>query len=156
LQQAQPQNLVEHFQAFRSAINWSEKFVLGLIAFQIVMFFLCIYVSRKDRGLAPRLTLLVIIAIVIKSAEWLNAMGEEHWESFASQDYFDKRGVFVGIMLSGPLLFDSLLMLVFFMREASLLLVEVKRTEIQRKKEKQKGGGKSKTTGKRSKTNKQD
>jgi len=158
--QAQPENIMEHLQAFRSAINWSEKFVLGLIAFQIVMFFLCFYVSRKDLGVAPRLTLLVVIGVIVRSSEWLNAKGEQHWESFATQDYFDKGGIFTIIMLSGPLLLDSLMMLLFFMREAAVLLVQVKRTEIQRKSQKQSGkgngGGKKKNAGKRPKTKKQD
>jgi len=157
--QSQPQNAMEHLEAFGSAINWSEKFILGLVAFQVVMFFSCLHFSRKDRGLAPRVTLLVIIFIVVRSAEWLNAQGEEHWESFATQDYFDKRGIFVGIMLSGPMLLDSLMMLLLFMREAASLLVQVKRTEIQRKKQKNDGkatGGKKKITGKRAKTKKQD
>ena len=83
-------------------------------------------------------------------------MGGEHWESFATQDYFDKRGYFIGIMLCGPLLLDVLMMLLFFMREASLLLVQVKRTEIQRKKQKKNGNGKEKPKGNRPKTEKQD
>mmetsp|Transcript_15004 Transcript_15004/g.30913 ORF Transcript_15004/g.30913 Transcript_15004/m.30913 type:complete len:302 (-) Transcript_15004:411-1316(-) len=148
--QAQPETPMEHLQAFKSAINWSEKFVVGLVCFQVVMFLLCFYFSRKDRGLAPRVCLLVFIAAVVRSAEWLNAQGEEHWESFATQDYFDKKGIFVGIMLSGPLLLDSLMMLVFFIMEAATLLVQVKRTEIQRKKV-----GKKKEKH-RAKTNKQD
>ena len=158
LPQARPQTLTEHFQAFKSAINWSEKFILGLIVFQIVMFLLCFWVSRKDRGLAPRLILMAVIFVIVRSAEWLNDLGEEHWESFATQDYFDKRGIFVAIMLSGPLLLDVLMMLLFFIREASVLLVQVKRTEIQRKKERQqdkqkKGTG---TRGKKNKEKKQD
>ena len=122
------------------------------------MFFLCLYVSQRDRGLAPKLALMSFIFIVVRSAEWLNAKGEEHWESFATQDYFDKRGIFVSIMLCAPLMLDVLMMLLFFMKEASSLLVEVKRTEIQRKKQKEKenGGGKKKTKGSRSKTQKQD
>lgn len=149
---------MEHVEAFRSAINWSEKLIIGLIGFQIVMFCLCLYFSQKDRGLAPRVTLLVVIGIVVRSAEWLNARGEEHWESFATQDYFDKRGIFVGIMLSGPLLLDVLMMLILFIREAALLLVQVKRTEFRKKKRNQtdKGAGENKTKDKRSKTDKQD
>lgn len=150
--QAQPENLREHFDAFRSAINWSEKFVLGLIAFQIVMFFLSLYVAQRDRALAPKLVVMTFIFIVVRSAEWLNTKGEEHWESFATQDYFDDRGLFLGIMLVGPLMLDIFMMLIFFMREASLLLVEVKRTEIKRKK----GKEKKKSKGSRSKTEKQD
>ena len=115
------------------------------------MFVLCLLASRKDKGLAPRLILMTIIFVVVRSAEWLNEKGAEHWESFATQNYFDKRGIFLAIMLSGPLLFDVLMMLLLFIREAAMLLVTVKRTEIQRKKESQKG-----SRGKKTKARKQD
>lgn len=158
--QAGPQTVTEHFQAFRSAINWSEGFIVGLIVFQIIMFVLCFLVSRRDGGLAPRLALMVFVFAVVRSAEWLNAMGEEHWESFATQDYFDKRGIFVAIMLSGPLLLDVLMMLLFFIREASVLLVEVKRTEIRRKKAAQQSNNNNNaatgTRGKKTKAKKQE
>ena len=118
------------------------------------MFLLCLFVSTKDRGLAPRVCVLLFIGIIVRSAEWLNLLGEEHWESFANQDYFDKRGVFIGIMLCAPLLLDSLMMLLFFMKEASTLLVHVKRNEIkQKKKSTGNDGGKKKTN--RAKTKKQ-
>ncbi|VEU36692.1 unnamed protein product [Pseudo-nitzschia multistriata] len=156
--QAQPQSAREHFDAFRSAINWSEKFVIGLVCFQIVMFLLCLYFSKKDRGLAPRISLLVFIGIVVRAAEWLNSIGADHWESFATQDYFDKKGIFVGIMLCAPLLLDSLMMLLFFMKEASTLLVQVKRNEIKQKQKKKSKSddGKKEKVGGRTKTKKQD
>lgn len=116
------------------------------------MFFLCLYVSQRDRALAPKLVVMTFIFIVVRSAEWLNAKGEEEWESFATQDYFDDRGLFLGIMLCGPLMLDVLMMLIFFMKEASSLLVQVKRTEIKRKKEKEK----KKSKGSRSKREKED
>ena len=116
------------------------------------MFFLCLYVAQRDRALAPKLVVMTFIFIVVRSAEWINTKGEEHWESFATQDYFDDRGLFLGIMLVGPLMLDIFMMLIFFMREASLLLVEVKRTEIKRKK----GKEKKKSKGSRLKTEKQD
>jgi Na+-transporting methylmalonyl-CoA/oxaloacetate decarboxylase gamma subunit len=37
-------------------------------------------------------------------------------------------------MISGPLLFDCLIMLILFVREASQLLVQVKTNELKRKK----------------------
>ena len=33
---------------------------------------------------------------MVYSAEWLNRLGAAHWREFATQDYFDKSGVFVG------------------------------------------------------------
>lgn len=147
---------MEHFDAFRSAITWSEAFILGLIAFQIAVFFLCHYVSRREGALTPRVCMLVFIGVIVRSAEYLNIWGANNWERFATQDYFDKRGVFVGIMLSGPLLLDSLMMLFMFVAEAGSLLVKVKKKEMKHKKKKvpnATGNNKQET---RSKTNKQD
>lgn len=144
--QVSPQGPFEHLDAFRSAITWSEKFIIGLVCFQIFMFLTCLYISRKNSGLIPRASLLVFIAVVVRSGEWLNEQGQTHWEQFATQDYFDKRGIFISITLAGPLLLDSLMMLIIYLSEASKLLVEVKRNEF-----KQKKGGKknSKTTNKK-------
>ena len=94
------------------------------------MFLLCLWASRPNRGTAPRIFILVVIGATVRCAEWLNRFGAENWEKFASQDYFDNRGIFVSSMLSGPLLLDCLLMLMLFVREASQLLVQVKRNEL--------------------------
>jgi len=98
------------------------------------MFILCLWASKKSRGLGPRVVVMVLIAAIVRSAEWLNGLGARNWRQFATQNYFDKRGIFIGIMLCAPLLVDSFIMLLFFVREASHLLVEVKREELVRKK----------------------
>jgi hypothetical protein len=77
---------------------------------------------------------MVLIGLVVRSSERLNDYGARHWKSFATQNYFDSRGVFTAIMLCGPLLVCSFIMLVFFLKEASQLLVQVKRAELRRKK----------------------
>lgn len=120
-----------------------------MIVFQMVFFLLCLYVSRKDRGLVPRVATLVLIGGLVRSAEWINTWAGEHWESFAMQNYFDSRGIFISIFLSGPLLVDSLLMLLMYLSEAGQLLVEVKKQELKNKKKKQN------TTSSKSKTKKQ-
>jgi len=136
-----PSTPLEHMEAFRSAITWSETFIQCLVGFQIFMFCLCLWVSRRDRGLTIRVSVLVMIGIMVRSAEFLNRQGSLHWKEFCTQNYFDRRGIFMGVMVCGPLLFDCLVMLIFFVREAGLLLVQVKREEIVRK---QKGSKKSK------------
>lgn len=153
-----PQTPREHFDAFRSAITWSENFILGLIAFQVLMFVLSLAVSRRDGPLTPRVCVLLFIGIVVRSAERLNSLGSQHWKSFATQDYFDSRGVFVGIMLCGPLLLDCLMMLFMFLREASTLVVQVKKEELKRKKKKKdsNNGTQSTATTEQTKAKKQD
>jgi TRAP-type uncharacterized transport system fused permease subunit len=126
--------------AFRQAITWSEPFILALAAFQLVMFVLCLWASRRDAGLTSRIVLMVTIAVLVKSAEYLNQTAGEHWESFATQNYFDDRGVFVAIMFCSPLLLDSFIMLVMFLREAGQLLIHVKRAEIKKKRQPAKEG----------------
>jgi hypothetical protein len=132
---------MEHFHAFRSAIRWTEPFVLCLIGFQIFMFLVCIWASRKDRGMTPRLIILVVIGVTVRSAERLNNLAAQNWESVATQDYFDRRGIFVGIMLCGPLVLDCMMMLLLFLREAAQLLIQVKKREITQKKKEEKGSG---------------
>lgn len=139
---------MEHFNAFRSAITWSETFILSLVAFQISMFCMTLWVSRRDRGLTARVSVMVSIFIIVRSAEWLNQLGGKHWESFATQNYFDRKGIFVSIMLCFPLILDCLMMLLFFVAEAGQLLVQVKKHELKKKKSKKEdsnGKGRSKT-----------
>eukprot|EP00980_Cylindrotheca_fusiformis_P010099 scaffold2243_cov122-Cylindrotheca_fusiformis.AAC.15 len=128
-----PSSLWEHFQAFKSAITWSETFIQCLVAFQVFMFFSSLWVSRKDGSLTTRVVLMVFIGTLVRSAEWLNDLGSKNWQKFSTQNYFDRRGIFFAVMVCGPLLLDCLMMLLLFVKEAGQLLVEVKRGEIRRK-----------------------
>jgi len=125
---------MEHFHAFRHAITWSEPFILSLVAFQICMLLICIRVSRRGCGVVPRIVVMALIAAIVRSAEHLNRHAARNWETIATQNYFDQRGIFTSIMLCAPLLFDCFVMLVLFLREASQLLVQVKTAEMKKKK----------------------
>lgn len=126
---------MEHFHAFRSAITWDEPFILSLLAFHVVMFLLCYWASRKNRGIAARCTVMVLVGALVRGAQYINDFAASRWESFATQNYFDKNGVFIGIMFCGPLFLNCFMMLILSLREASQLLVEVKTMEIKRKRE---------------------
>lgn len=123
---------MENFHAFRSAITWSEPFIVALVAVQVGMLALSVYVSRRDHGLSPRLAMMAIIAVTVKSSEYLNRLAAQNWDAFCTQNYFDARGVFMSVMVCAPLLLDSLLMLLFFLREASQLLVRVKTMQLKK------------------------
>lgn len=131
--QKAPDGFIEHFHAFRHAITWTEPFVIGILAFHVVMFLFTVWASRKQRSLAPRVILMLVILGIVRMAETLNDLGAKQWRLFATQNYFDRRGIFVSIMLCAPLLLDSLLMMLLFLREASQLLIEVKTAQIRRK-----------------------
>jgi len=45
-------------------------------------------------------------------AEKMNRYLGENWKSFASQNYFDRSGVFISVIWSGPLIFISIVSVV--------------------------------------------
>jgi transmembrane protein 18 len=118
------------------------------------MFSLSVYVSKTDRGLGPRLAVMVLIAVIVKSSEYANKLAGENWRSFCTQNYFDSHGVFMTVLVCSPLLLDSLIMLFLFLREASQLLIQVKKRQLKQKRnakaaQQQKGDGKGKRRSKK-------
>lgn len=106
---------------------------------------MCTILATKKGGMTSRFSVMGTIFIVVRSAEKLNDYGSETWEKFASQNYFDKTGVFVSLMVSAPLLFVSACMLIAILREATTLLIDVKTHEIKAKaRQGGKRGGKTK------------
>ncbi len=94
--------------------------------------------------MVSRIVVLLIVGVLVRCSELLNAYAARNWEAFATQNYFDRAGIFTGLFFSGPLLLDSFMMLMLMLREASSLLIEVKQMEIkkrqQAKKSKKDGG----------------
>ena len=101
------------------------------------MFLVMIYISRPGRNMAPRFLYMAVVYSLVRLAERLNQYASQHWQDWAiTQNYFDEKGIFVSILLCAPLLVDSFIMLVLFLREASQLLVQVKRQQLAQKKKK--------------------
>jgi transmembrane protein 18 len=131
--QAPQTSIWQQLDAFRHAITWSETFILSIICFQILVFGVSCYACRSSTSMGFRITLMSLIAVVVRTTERLNDYGSQHWKSWGiSQNYFDQGGIFVCIMISAPLLVDCLIMLLAFLREASQLLVVVKSAQIKR------------------------
>jgi hypothetical protein len=91
---------------------------------------------------------------LVRSAEWFNGYGARNWETYCTQNYFDRKGIFIGIMLCGPLLVNCLMLLMMFVREAGQLLVKVKTTELKKKKGKENQQGDPPSAGSRKKKDK--
>lgn len=147
----------DSFDAFRSAIKWSEPFIMGLITFHIVILFTTLFVTTRRCGIVPRMLLLFFVAVMVRSAEMLNRYGANNWETFATQNYFDEKGIFISIMMSAPLLMVSFIMLISYLREASGLLVQVKRQQLKEKqRNSQSKGAKTKKATKKATSKKDD
>jgi len=112
---------------FVHAVDWNERWLLGLGAFHV---FVWVVMIASRRNSDAQMVLLVTILGLVYSAEWINSLAADHWQEFARQNYFDRRGVFVSIMFSAPLLCAALLVLLNSLRAASSLLIQVKRKEL--------------------------
>ena len=130
--QMKPQSTWENIQAFKSAITWGEPFILSLIAMHILILFGMMY-SVKRGGITSQFGILISIFAIVRMAERLNNLGAEHWETIATQDYFDSQGVFVSLMVCLPLMIIAVVMLLSLLRESAGLLVTVKRNELKAK-----------------------
>ncbi|KAI3677116.1 hypothetical protein L1987_86736 [Smallanthus sonchifolius] len=63
-------------------------------------------------------------------AERLNTVLRDNWKSFAGQNYFDRNGVFLSVLWSGPLLIFATIILVNTLFSLCQLIVKWKRAEL--------------------------
>lgn len=120
-------SLTDDVMGFYHAVDWSEPWLKGLLAFHVTVWVLAI-ATRKLNDV--QIVMLLSILAIVYFAETINRVAGENWESFAGQQYFDKRGVFVSVVLSTPLLFASFFILINALRGAATLLIQVKKMEF--------------------------
>ena len=142
---------------FYHAVNWTERWLHALAGAHVLLWALIVATRRatdvqmvllfviracraarrhraRDARMCTSLTHRCPRAVgMVYSAERLNSLGSQHWREFASQDYFDKHGVFISLVFSAPLLGAAFFILVNALLSASRLLVEVKKREIRAK-----------------------
>lgn len=94
---------------FFSAINWGEPFVLALLGFHVCVYG-SLYFARRRPLFKP--CLFFTLACLTLLSRRINEFGAGHWQQFCTQDYFDRNGVFMAIMFSGPLLVAQLITVV--------------------------------------------
>jgi len=128
-----PKTFMENVDAFRHAVDWSERWIQALVAFHVFLWILTLS-TRKRFGIQT--VVFFLICILVFAAERLNAAAHEHWKSFSKQDYFDTHGVFAVTMYAAPLLGLGFFQMVNFLIMSSNLLVEAKVAEIKQSRKK--------------------
>mmetsp|Transcript_14092 Transcript_14092/g.23386 ORF Transcript_14092/g.23386 Transcript_14092/m.23386 type:complete len:175 (-) Transcript_14092:541-1065(-) len=117
----------EDFVGFFHAVDWTERWLHALGGFHIVVWILVICSRRSNE---MQMVLLLAVLGMVYAAEWFNRLGAAHWQSFATQMYFDERGVFISAVFSVPLLTAAFYILVNALRSAMRLLVDVKKMQV--------------------------
>ncbi|QDZ26074.1 hypothetical protein HOP50_20g86250 [Chloropicon primus] len=121
---------VEQAKQFYNAVDWSEQWIQALLASELVLLLIVVFTRNRTtfQGI-----LFLVLGAVIYCAKYLNVYLENNWEAFSRQPYFDKSGLFISIMLSGPLLVINMVIVVNHLIVLSGLIVRVKTAELKAK-----------------------
>mmetsp|Transcript_3064 Transcript_3064/g.6666 ORF Transcript_3064/g.6666 Transcript_3064/m.6666 type:complete len:204 (-) Transcript_3064:334-945(-) len=115
------------FRGFFAAIDWTEPWIIGLCSFHVVILLLAVLTKKHNTF---QIAVFCLITSSVYVAEQMNTIMAKNWKSFARQNYFDKRGVFISATWSTPLLLIAMVMLAQSLYSASSLLVQVKRKQL--------------------------
>lgn len=121
---------VEHVYGFVKTVDWSEAWLRTLLATHAAVF-VSIVVWRNN--MRVQTTLFFALLLACAGASWLDAWAARNWRLFTRQNYFGRGGgLFVAVVFAMPMVFNSMLILVNFLRELARLLVAVKREQLRR------------------------
>lgn len=115
--------------AFSSAIKWEENWIRSILIFHLILFFIGL-IWRKN--LEVQMGIFSIICLIVFFCERINSLCSENWYEFATQNYFDEHGVFMGVIVCAPLLTIGFLQLLNLLVLASGALIKAKRMKLQR------------------------
>lgn len=118
------QRAVDMWVGFYKAVDWSENW-LRILLLSHALLFVTVAVTRKNERV--QIVLFCLCAAIVFAAERINNLGRERWETFAGQNYFDSRGLFITVVLSTPLLITALFILVNILLIMVAMMIEIAR-----------------------------
>ncbi|KAJ2961945.1 hypothetical protein NQZ79_g2859 [Umbelopsis isabellina] len=114
---------------FIQAVDWSQPWLVALFTFHVSSLFTLI-MSRNNHNVISGLLFFYIFLAMLSQP--LNSFLSNHWQSFASANYFDESGLFLATVYSLPLIINSIIALILVLRATCTMLVHVKRTQLQK------------------------
>ncbi|KAK9834987.1 hypothetical protein WJX81_002261 [Elliptochloris bilobata] len=118
--------ILDSLRGFAAAVDWKEPWIVGVLVSQALLF-LAVLVSRSPQ---VKMAVFFLAAGLVYNAERVNSLLAQRWQRFATQNYFDKHGVFFCALVSTPLLLDMFVILIQYLLQTSSLLISMKRKEL--------------------------
>ncbi len=88
---------------FVAAVNWTgDGHWLAVFAVIHAVYLALVVCFRRAE--VVQAGVFVTICGLVFALEYINAFLHYHWREFSTQDYFDRHGTFLGVMLAGPLM----------------------------------------------------
>ncbi|XP_026990347.1 transmembrane protein 18 [Tachysurus fulvidraco] len=115
---------------FLQSIQWSEPWLIGLISFHILCFAFTVLTCRYYR---LQIFHFLLMITMVYSAEYVNEIAAMNWRSFAKFQYFDSKGMFISLVYSLPLLFNTIVIVAVWVRRTFATMTELKTLQLKRK-----------------------
>nr|XP_054752487.1 transmembrane protein 18-like [Lytechinus pictus] len=116
--------------SFLSHIDWSEPWLISLIAFHLFCLIITIITRRYNNF---QIILFLIMLLMIYLSEYLNQYAAKHYRMFSRLQYFDSGGLFISVVYNVPLLINCLVMICIWLHTAAHMVVSVKRGKLKEK-----------------------
>jgi hypothetical protein len=117
-----PHSAYEHWQAFSHAVNWQQTWIRMILSFHVGLYVLA-YCTRQNVNIQSVIFFLIII--IVGFLERINNFCANNWRIFSDQNYFDKHGVFAGVVVAMPLLALGFFQLVCFYIDLNITIYEI-------------------------------
>ncbi|KAL0144528.1 transmembrane protein 18-domain-containing protein [Mucor lusitanicus] len=115
---------------FFNAVDWTQPWLMSVMAFHIVCFLVALGLRNKHDALSVYFFVLLGLAALTQP---LNHLGIKHWKSFANEAYFDASGIFIVSVYSFPLIFNGFVTLIFILKATVSVLISTKRAQLKQK-----------------------
>lgn len=122
-----PKAFYDDVMHFVHSVRWSEPWLVGLIVMEIVLATV-VLITRKN--LSAQTFLFFLLFVMVYWAENLNTLLDRHWKKFATQAYFDRTGLFLSVVYSGPMLLIMVFIIINNLIQMVKMMVKVKRMEL--------------------------
>ncbi|KAM6954295.1 transmembrane protein 18 [Aplochiton taeniatus] len=115
---------------FLMSVQWSEPWLIGLLVFHVICFSTTILTCRFYRWQICQFLLMVCM---VYSAEYLNEFAAMNWRLFSKFQYFDSKGMFISLVFSIPLLFNTIIIVAVWVYQTFTTMTELKTLQLKRK-----------------------
>lgn len=115
---------------FLQTIQWSEPWLVGLLAFHAFCFAATLFTCKHYR---LQICLFVMMVAMVASAEYLNELAAMNWRSFSKFQYFDSGGMFISLVYSVPLLLNTIIIVGMWVYRTFCTMTELKTLQLKRK-----------------------
>lgn len=114
---------------YLQSLDWNEPWLFGVGAFYVFLFG-GLYLSRRNSAIQS--FSFVFMLLTVYMAEDLNEYFAHNHKLFTKHQYFDSSGLFISVIMSGPLLLASAFIVANWFYVSSQLMTQVKILQLQR------------------------